>query len=227
MTRRSLLVYTAVVLPALLAIAQPARSDVSGFYLETRTCQVYTGPCFANGETGLAGREAIMAWGIDKGKRDGVDISGLNVVVVVNASDTLACKGIEDARQVKSMVIVDGRATAEQRDALLAFVRSRNPRVLSAATRIESQKIDMSLDRSTLRGSLKAGKAVTLETRKAKPGDCICSNETAFYPPLTKVDNYAPGVALESSFKGRGLQTRWASLDTRSAYMATFEAEQK
>ena len=38
--------------------AASAADDISGIYLETRTCQVYTGPCFANAETALAGKDA-------------------------------------------------------------------------------------------------------------------------------------------------------------------------
>ena len=45
-------------------------ANLTGIYLETRTCQVYTGPCFANAESeGLAGRNAIMAWRFEQGKQ--------------------------------------------------------------------------------------------------------------------------------------------------------------
>ncbi len=30
-------------------------ANISGEYIEARTCNVYTGPCFANAEMGLAG----------------------------------------------------------------------------------------------------------------------------------------------------------------------------
>jgi hypothetical protein len=63
-----------------------AQAEIRGHYLETRTCQVYTGPCFANGEMGLAGRDAVMAWSINEGSHEGVDLTGLKVVVAVNCS---------------------------------------------------------------------------------------------------------------------------------------------
>ena len=37
-------------------------TEITGHYVEARTCQVYTGPCFANGEIGVAGKDAVMAW---------------------------------------------------------------------------------------------------------------------------------------------------------------------
>ena len=61
-----------------------------------------------------------------------------------------------------------------------------------------------------------------LTTRAARKGDCICSNESAYYPPLAKVENFIPGVTLEGSIRARGLGGRWEIPDSRSAYMATF-----
>ena len=87
---------------------------------------------------------------------------------------------------------------------------------------IEALPIEMSLDVSELKGNLKAGHQVELATRRAKPGDCICGNEVAFYPPLAHVENFAAGVSLVSRFSGTGLGQRWTSHDNRSAYMATF-----
>ncbi len=81
---------------ALAALAMPAAGatgELKGDYMETRTCDVYTGPCFANGQGGLVGKDAIMAWSIDRGSYDGYDLAGLKVVVVATASDTLGFGG--------------------------------------------------------------------------------------------------------------------------------------
>src|SRR5689334_22552257 len=94
----ALMSYKVVCSLAILAIAAPAvaADSVTGTYLESRTCQVYTGPCFANAETALAGREAVMAWNIESGKRENVDLSGLSVVMVVRGNDTLGYLGVDD-----------------------------------------------------------------------------------------------------------------------------------
>jgi hypothetical protein len=80
----------------------------------------------------------------------------------------------------------------------------------------------MSLDKDELRGSLEAGKTLKLTTRKARPDDCICSNESAYYPPLVKLKTFVPGVTIEGYYKGRGLGSRWSTPGDRSSYMATF-----
>lgn len=214
---------TAAVFTLALALSpMAAAAAVNGVYMETRTCQVYTGPCFANAETGLAGKDAIMAWGIDQGSFDGVDLAGLNVVMVVRSSETLGFQRAEDSRQVKAIVLVDDRADPAQRQALIDFARRQAGKAGENVVRVESAPIQMSLELGELNGSLTAGKDVTLVTRKAKPGDCICSNEVAYYPPLANLDNFVPGVTVEGRFSGKALGSRWSTPGDRSAYMGLF-----
>jgi hypothetical protein len=209
---------------ALLALAAPALAadSVTGTYLESRTCQVYTGPCFANAETALAGREAVMAWNIEAGKQNDVDLAGLSVVMVVRGDETLAYQGVNDPKELKSAVIVDAKATAVQREALLAFVKEHTGRAGKEIVRVDAAPIQMSLDTATLIGALQAGDTVKLTTRKARVGDCICMNEVAYYPPLAKVDRFAAGVSIEAEYKGKGLGTNWSTPESRSAYMGEF-----
>ena len=200
-----------------------AKQKLKGVYLEARTCQVYTGPCFANGEMGLTGKDAIMAWAIDKGTHNGVRLDGLKVIMVVNSQATLGHQGIAGAGEVKSVVLVDEKASVEQQEALIDMARSQAGKAGEAIVRVDRSPIEMDLDRNELTAKLSAGKAVKLETRKARPGDCICSNEAAFYPPLANVTNFVPGVTVDGGFKGRGLGSTWSIPDSRSAYMGLFE----
>jgi len=220
MAKSLALALVAAFLPA-LALA----GEISGKYLETRTCQVYTGPCFANAETALAGHDAVMAWNIESGKRHNVDLKGLSVVMVVSGNDTLGYQGVEDPTKLKSAIIVDSKASAEQRDALISFVKEHTGRAGKEVVRVDAAPISMSLDTAELKGNLQAGEVVKLNTRKAKPGDCICSNEVAFYPPLAKVERFVPGVSIEAEYKGRGLGTTWSTPDSRSSYMGEFVYE--
>src|SRR5438093_11799512 len=81
-------------LAILLLAAGPALAakelapGISGNYLEVRSCDVYTGPCFANGEMGLSGKEAVMVWAVREGSWKGVALDGLNVIAVVKTDDT-------------------------------------------------------------------------------------------------------------------------------------------
>ena len=44
-------------------------------------------------------------------------------------------------------------------------------------------------------------------------------------PPLSRVTNFAAGVATEGEFSGKGLGTSWSVPQSRSAYMGTFTFE--
>ena len=217
--------FTCLALVAAMTVTATAADSIQGQYLETRTCEVYTGPCFANGEVGLAGKNAVMAWTIRDGKQDGVSLKGLNVVVVINASCTLGFQGVDGPKKLKSIILVDQRADKKQKKALIAFAKKHSGRAGKMVVKIRTTPIQMSLDEVKLKANLvagKNGKEVKIRTRKAKPEDCICSNESKYYPPLAKVNQFSAGVTIEGKFNGRGLGIRWSTPGARSAYMGTF-----
>jgi hypothetical protein len=220
MVRRCTL-FAGVVLAFVAAAASAA--EIGGDYLETRTCDVYTGPCFANSQVGQMGHQAILAWSIDQGQHEGVDVSGLKVVLAVCASDTLGYGGLEVSPDpIKSVVLVDERADEAQRAALVDFAKKRAGKVAGEVVRVEAAPIAMSLDHVEMVADLKAGDEVRVVTRALKKGDCVCSNEIEFYPPLVKAENAAPAFAVEQRFSGRGLGGSWSAPLLRSAFLGTF-----
>lgn len=220
-----LLTLSAVALLAwAVGAASAAAAPLSGDYLETRTCDVYTGPCFANAQSGLCGRQAILAWSIDQGDYRGVDLSGMKVVVSVLASDTLGFGGgLQLAPDpIQWVVYVDERGSESQRAALVEFAKERAPKLKGEVLRVEPIAIEMSLDHVEMVGELKAGKKILVKTRKLRKGDCVCTNETAFYPPLSDVENSEPAYTVDGEFYGRGLGCTWSNSRSRSSYLATF-----
>ena len=163
-----------------------------------------------------------MAWKIEEGEFEDVNLEGLQVVVVIRSEKTLGFQGIRKAGEVRSVIYLDEQASESQQKALLNFAKKHIGAAAQEIARVEVTPISMKLDVVSLRGELAAGKAVELKTRKAGRGDCICSNEAAYYPPLAEVENFAPGVTLEGRFSGRGLGTRWSTPGDRSSYMGTF-----
>jgi hypothetical protein len=215
-------------LAAALAIAfssgTATAEGIRGDYLETRSCDVYTGPCFANAELGLTGRQAIMAWSIDEGDFQGVDLSGLKVIMVVRSADTLGFGvGIKVRNELnKSVILLDSRATAEQLAALEKFARAKAGATGGQVTRVASLPIEMKLDHVEMVATLKAGNEVNMLTRKLKKGDCVCTNEQIYYPPLIEVENSEPAYTMASAFQGRGLGASWTHSQSRSSFLATF-----
>src|SRR5947209_20555999 len=111
----SLLVF---LLPALAAGATTGKAaQITGKYIEARTADVYTGPCFANSEVNLTGQEAVLGWRVDKGVWNDVKLDGLSIVAVVRANSSLG-DAYGKRLPPKSGLIRDECATAEQRQAL-------------------------------------------------------------------------------------------------------------
>ena len=101
--------------------AKPTLPTIYGDYLEVRSCDVYTGPCFANAEMGLDGREGMLVWSIREGTWKGVGLSGLTVVAVLQADGTLGDVNYE-SRNGKAVLLVDAKEDSQQEAALKDFV---------------------------------------------------------------------------------------------------------
>jgi hypothetical protein len=217
------LVAAACALIAYSHAATATRSSPSGIYLESRTCDVYTGPCFANAQTGQAGRQALLAWSIERGDLDGVDLTGLNVVMAVRANDTLGFADKLSADDpTKSVVLVDERADEAQRLALVEFAKRQAGQVAGKVVRVAPLAIEIEVDSSRKVARLKAGDEASLETRAVRSCDCVCSNESVYYPPLSEVASSSPAVTVDGGFGGHGLGDRWANPGTRSAFVGRF-----
>jgi hypothetical protein len=87
---------------------KPVAPTISGDYLEVRSCDVYTGPCFANAEMGLDGREGMLVWTIREGTWKGVGLAGLTVIAVLQSDGTLGDVNFEP-RTGKAVLLVDAK----------------------------------------------------------------------------------------------------------------------
>jgi len=208
----------------LVPAASASAASISGEYLEARTCDVYTGPCFANAEMDQSGKEAVMAWKIEKGSWNNVTLNGLTVALVVNAQGTLGDDGVFPMRagKITSVILVDEKANTAQQQALLAFVKDSAKKLTKNVVKV--RRVPMLLKNNHLdgKGVFTAGKIAKIETRKLQKGDCVCTNEIVYYQPLTKVQNFSPAYSQTLSFQGKGLNNRWTTRNIRSAFLATF-----
>lgn len=210
---------------SVFAAGLPSRGVISGNYIEARTADVYTGPCFANAEVGLVGNLAVMGWNIGKGTWHGVDLSGLSVVGVLRARHTLG-DVYETSYPIKSVLIVDSRASLDQRLALESFAKQMAGDLLQDVVRVDYQPIQFAIQNNNIHSrvaSLNAGGEAEIRTRPMTAGDQICHNEDVWYPPLIKVTHAMPAYTLAHSFHGQGLGTTWSYPYKRSAFVGTFE----
>ena len=200
-------------------------NHVHGEYVEARTADVYTGPCFANSEVGLAGDLAVMGWRIEKGTFDGVNLDGLSVMGVIHASGTLG-DVTATVFPVKAVLIVDERANGEQRLALKNFAQKMGGALLADVVRVEYQPIQLSLQDNSVHSrvaTMTAGNLAKLQTRALTTGDQICHNEAVWYQPLTKVDHAMPAYTVANDYNGTGLGSNWKYAGNRGSFVGTFQ----
>lgn len=218
------------VLAVALLVAAPAHAvTVKGHYLEARTSDVFTGPCFANSEVNLVGKEAILAWRIDQGSWSGADLAGLSVVAVLSTRATLGDPyGGELAPE--ALLLVDRRASETQREALIGLARELGGDLLADVRGVSAVPIEMEIGDRAGVARLAAGGgggAVSVATRALTHADHHCGNEIVYYDPLTATTAATPAVTLEHRFTGDGVEgslgKTWSSPGKRSAFVGTFE----
>ena len=208
---------------ATVAVAGSAPT-IQGNYIESRSCDVYVAACFANGEVGLLGHEAVMAWDVTEGSWEGVALDGLKVMAVVHASATLGDTSYSPY-PAKAVLILDEKANDEQKAALTSLAKELGGRLVEDIVRIEETAIEFArVDAcsGTNCASVKAKGLVEITARCLRETDKHCGNEAAFYPPLTDVSNAMLHATVRDEFTGAGLGVTWDSGGRNNAYIAHF-----
>lgn len=211
-------------LAVFLLVPLSGMAQIRGDYIEVRTADVYTGPCFANGEMGLTGHEAVLAWRVEKGDWEGVALEGLSVVAVVRASSTLG-DPYSNPLPAKAVMIVDAQASPLQRAALIQFAQAQAGGLLKDIVAVEVSPIRFAADVGGRHGysTLEAGNLARISTRTITRGDSICHNEEVFYPPLADGLMHAmPAVAVNASYQGNHLNGTWKEAERRGAFVGMF-----
>ena len=195
---------------------------IRGDYLETRSADIYTGSCFANGEVNLVGNQAILAWHVESGTWNGVPLDGLTVAAAVRARATLG-DPYASPYPAQAVLIVDEQANDRQRAALTAFAQHMAGELLRNIEQVIYAPTEFAVNHEKHgTAMLRAGRFATVHTRSLNEGVHLCGNEATFYPPLTETKHAMPAVAITDSYRGPGLGTDWELHGKRSAFVGTF-----
>ncbi len=216
-----------ILILSLLCATLAFGAGVQGDYVEARNADVFVGACFANSEGGFAGDMAVFGWKISTGTWQGATLDGLSVVGVVRAKSTLGDPN-HSAYPVKSVLIVDSRANAEQRRALKAFAQRMGGDLLQDVVRVDYQPIALTIDGDIhgAKATLAAGDLAEIQTRALGDGDHTCANSVVWYMPLTKLEHAMPAFAVENSYRGQGLGAVWKSPGKPSAFVGAFQVQE-
>jgi hypothetical protein len=218
-----------------LSASVASAAGIRGDYVEARTADVFTGPCFSNAEVFIYGNHAVMAWKVTEGSWKGVDLSGLCVAAAVNGTTTFSEDKPEKATAV---LIVDAKASDSQREALVEMAKSLGGARLSQIASVTTSKMSLKLEDHTVSASETAHEAhgmprsprasfwapglARIVTRPLDERDHACGNEVVAYPPLSHSVTAQPAYTLGHAFEGQGLNNRWDDPNCRSSFVGHF-----
>ncbi|WP_406695204.1 DUF1326 domain-containing protein [Singulisphaera sp. Ch08] len=217
------------------SVSVAGAAGIRGDYVEARTADVFTGPCFSNAEVFIYGKQAIMAWKVTEGAYNGVELNGLSVAAALQASTTLS----EDKPdQASAVIIVDANANERQREALIAMARELGGKRLANIVDVKSSRISLKVEAHSVadtaethaahgmphapRASFWAANLAQIVTRPLDEGDHFCGNEVVAYAPLSKGVVALPAYTLGHQYKGQGLESKWDDPNCRSSYVGRF-----
>jgi hypothetical protein len=197
--------------------AKPA--SVTGTYVEARTAEVFAGACVVNSEGGTTGREALLAWKVDKGQVNGVALDGLAVVAAIASDINLGIHEIGgEAATARAAIYVDARASAAQRKALVSMVRSLAGPLIGSVVQETAAPIQFADNGHVISVSTDT---VKLAVQKHLDHDASCGNKQ-WFSPMTRVDHADMGTTDQNEFSGPALCTKWSDPNKRSSFFGTF-----
>jgi hypothetical protein len=193
---------------------------LSGDYVEARTSEVFTGPCIMGSEGEVSGKEAIMAWRVSRGAYNGVSLDGLSVVAVVAADRHLSMHefGAPAPKTIKSVVMVDSRATAAQQRALVSMARSLAPKVFTEVVSTTAVPITFRKDKDAVAVAAGAAK-LDIVTEFEHPATC---GATRWFGTLSRTDGSRPALTRSQEWSGPEFGSQWTQYDRKSSFFGTF-----
>src|SRR5215831_10493446 len=175
-------------------------SNVSGQYVEARTAEIFTGGCIMGSEAETMGKQAVLAWKVDRGSFNSVSLDGLTVVAAVAGDHNLGIQEIGGERAAtRSALFVDDRANPAQQTALVAMAKELSQGLVGTIVEVTPAPIQFASHGKQIHVS---AAEVALDVNKEMKDDPTCGAMQWFHP-LATVDHAAIGVAEQNAFSGR------------------------
>lgn len=204
-----------VAVSALVFSSQAENVSLRGEYVEVRTASVFAGACHYNGEVVTTGRDAMMAWNVTSGKWQGVDLTGVRAMAIVNSTSNLS----EPNAARQSELIIDSAASREQAQAMLSALKEKYAASLGRILEVRNAAITFEhKDRTYV---VKADDA-TINV-EAMPNDLCCKMPNlVWYKPLVGIENRKVGYTVNASYEGRKVSDPWSRGGENSAFYGLF-----
>ena len=153
---------------------------LEGRLLEVCNCRVLC-PCWIGEDPDFGTCDTIVAWHFDKGKIDGVDVSGRTIALIAHVPGNIL------QGNWRAAVYVDDKASAQQKDAILNVYTGKlggpvGELVKLVGEVVSVESVPITFDVQGGKGTIKVGDAgyAELEPYKSAAGKTTTLAETVF-----------------------------------------------
>ena len=190
---------------------------LSGDYVEARTASVFAGACHYNAELVTTGRDAILAWNIQRGEWKGERLDGLRAIAIVASEENLADKKAPH----RSELIIDSRASDAQARALIDALKEYYAfRSLGEVVNVRRAPISFAHEGRTYLVS--AGEIAKLSVEAMPNDECCKMPNLVWYEPLVQVGDRKVGYTKNAQYAGGAVADKWERGDENSAFYGKF-----
>ena len=204
-----------VAVSALVFSSQAENVSLRGDYVEVRTASVFAGACHYNGEVVTTGRDAMMAWKVNSGKWQGIDLSGVRVLAVVSADANLA----ENNAGRQSEIIIDSQASRQQALAMVNALKEKYAASLGRVVEVRTAPISFERNGRTY-AVVTDEAAINVE---GMPNDLCCRMPNlVWYAPLVGLENRKVGYTSKALYNGKVVGEPWSRSGENSAFYGSF-----
>jgi len=188
-----------------------------GSLMEVHSCELYAGGCVVSSESTLGGRYMLRAWNFSGGSFSGTELAGLQVALLESSSDNLAASKTTADRAI---VYLPQNATATQRKALLAWVKSSAPELKSA--KLQTRIAPLRLEKSENGYQFSAGDTISVSASTSAACGMGSCGEELWYTPRSTTTVFTVVANRSSHVSEPSLKLKWDDAGKRSVFLAKF-----
>jgi uncharacterized protein DUF1326 len=201
----------------LFPVSGLASGQPKGSLLELHSCELFAGGCIVSSEATQGGRYMLRVWSFAEGTYDGSDLADLQVALLQESPDNLS---VVESRPGRGVVYLPEKATASQRAALMAWLKSSQKDLSGASLMVRTVPLRL----ETVNGGYRfaAGDSISLQTASLESCPTGGCGEALWYTPRTPNSVFTVGVNKTLRIAEPLLQLKWEDAGKKSVFLARF-----
>lgn len=187
-----------------------------GAYVEARTAAVYAGACHFGAQYTTQGRGAVLAWSFTGGRFAGEDLTGIELVSLVNADRNLA----EPKAERTSVIWLDRGLESSRRDAALAWLSATHASTLGRIVEVRAGDVRVRTTKDSYHVSV--DELIRMRGKALPERDCCKMPYNVLYDPFVPVRSRLVGHADEFRVDVKKLRRSWDRAHENNAFFGVF-----